>query len=197
MWSIQQATRKVVLQPERGTVVQAPKEAHAPVEAEPPERGAQKKRARPFKSKTKGTAPKRIGRSMYVATANDGKLGIIDQNKSISGNSHLLIHVPKKHSSQVLDLRVGDPLVMTKVRYGSEPREFQIAFVGRSQYFAPGKRVSSCMVGVDTMGWKDFTETKTRKSQKISSAKKVISSALDASPASPKSIRLQASSIWS
>ena len=189
----QSATRTVVLQPERSsTVVQPPV---ADTETVTPEKVARKTRPPPLKSKTKSTVPKRIGRSMYVATASDGKLGIIDQNKSISGNSLLLVHVPKKHNSLILDLHVGDTLVMTKVRYGAEPCEFPIAFVGRSQYFSPGKRVSSCVVGVDTRGWKDFTETKMRKNQRTSSSGKMVSSsALDASP---NSIIQQASSMRS
>ena len=189
----QSATRTVVLQPERSSTV-----APAPIvdtETGAPEKVAPKTRPPPLKSKTKSTAPKRIGRSMYVATANDGKLGIIDQNKSISGNSLLLVHVPKKHNSFILDLRVGDTLAMTKVRYGADPCEFPIAFVGRSQYFSPGKRVSSCVVGVDTRSWTDFTETKTRKNYKTSSSGKMVSSS--ALGASPKSIIQQASSMRS
>ena len=100
----------------------------------------------------------RIGRSMYVATANNGTLGIIDKKTSVGGHSILLVHVPKKTKDFTLDLKVGECLTVRGLSRSSVQEPLCIMFVGRSQYFPPGKKVSSCVVGVDTAAWDSFIQ---------------------------------------
>ena len=135
---------------------------HTEEEVEEPKHVQRPKRlakSTPQSQSTKETeTPKksRIGRSMYVATANNGTLGIIDKKTSVGGHSILLVHVPKKIKDFTLDLKVGECLTVRGLTRSSVQEPLCIMFVGRSQYFPPGKKVSSCVVGVDTAAWDRF-----------------------------------------
>ena len=133
---------------------------HTEEEVEPPKHVQRPKRlAKSTPRSTQETEiPKksRIGRSMYVATANNGTLGIIDKKTSVGGHSILLVHVPKKIKDFTLDLKVGECLTVRGLTRSSVQEPLCIMFVGRSQYFPPGKKVSSCVVGVDTAAWDRF-----------------------------------------
>ena len=100
--------------------------------------------------------PKRIGRAMYVATANDGKYGLIDTGEEADGCSVLIVHVPKKFQDIDLEIDPGDVLMSRGVHRRGEDTPLVVQFVGRSQYFSPGKRVSSCTIGVAAQEWKNF-----------------------------------------
>ena len=125
-----------------------------PVEATEPEGGVKGKEKLFQKEKTT-KLPKRIGRSMYVATANDGKFGIIDTHEVTNGQAILLVHIPKKENQTVLDIRVGDVIRVKQIPKGSNEYPVQVRFVGRSQYFRPGTRISSCIIGVPCDEWKN------------------------------------------
>ena len=143
-------------------VTQEEEEEHTEEEVEQPKRVQRPKRlakSTPQSQSTKETETRkksRIGRSMYVATANNGTLGIIDKKTSVGGHSILLVHVPKKIKDFTLDLKVGECLTVRGLSRSSVQEPLCIMFVGRSQYFPPGKKVSSCVVGVDTAAWDRF-----------------------------------------
>lgn len=106
--------------------------------------------------------PTRIGKAMYIATANNGQYGIIDKVEESEGCSILLVHVPKKHQHTELDLHPGDVLTLKgKIRTVQETR-VQIQFVGRSQYFSPSRSITSCTIGVASTEWKMFLWTQTQ-----------------------------------
>ncbi len=109
--------------------------------------------ATPVSAKPK---PKRIGRAMYVATANDGKYGLIDTGEEADGCSVLIVHVPKKFQDIDLEIDPGDVLISRGVHRRGADTPLLVQFVGRSQYFSPGKRVSSCTIGVAAQEWKSF-----------------------------------------
>ena len=98
--------------------------------------------------------PTRLGRAMYGATANNGQYGIIDTKDVAQGCSLLLIHVPRGQQRLGLDIRPGEILVTKGVHRNAPEFQMRVHFVGRSQYFSPGKRVSSCIVGVPLHEWK-------------------------------------------
>lgn len=104
------------------------------------------------------TAPTRVGRSQYIATAHNKQTGIIDKNQTINGHSILLLHVPKKYKTFMLDVHVGDILQAQGLHNTTNTCNLQVTFVARSKYFRPGERISSCVVGVDTEAWTSFKE---------------------------------------
>ena len=77
---------------------------HRESEVEQPKHVQRPKRlAKSTPQSTQDTPKKsRIGRSMYVATANNGTLGIIDKKTRVGGHSILLVHVPKKTKDLLL-----------------------------------------------------------------------------------------------
>ena len=140
---------------------------HAPRSSDTPPKQEERKeagQASPRKKYAKlplsGTAekvkktPKRLGRGMYVATANNGQYGIIDTKDVAQGCSLLLIHVPRGQQRLVLDIHPGEILVTKGITRNAREFQMRVHFVGRSQYFSPGKRVSSCIVGVPLHEWK-------------------------------------------
>lgn len=127
-----------------------------------------KTKKQPLKNtnKTKNKTPHtRVGRSQYVATSHNQKIGLIDKNQIINGHSILLLHVPKKYNNYILDVHVGDILQAQPLRLTTETFNLQVTFVGRSKYFRPGKRISSCMVGVETEAWTSFKKQFIKKTQ--------------------------------
>ena len=118
---------------------------------------------RPTK-KTKEQKPsKRIGRSMYIATANNGRFGIIDRNQATRGLSELLVHEPRNPQKVNINFRLGETLILQGLGQGSPSVPVRIQFVSASKYFSPGVRVSSCVIGVDQNDWENFKFTHTKK----------------------------------
>ena len=68
----------------------------------------------------------------------------------------LIVHVPRKSQDIDLEIDPGDVLMSRGVHRRGEDTPLVVQFVGRSQYFSPGKRVSSCTIGVATHEWKSF-----------------------------------------
>lgn len=147
-----QGSRTIVIEPKISQIV-PPQEEPTSTDQAPNQTKESTRKQEPTISKKK---TKRIGRSMYVATANQGSLGIIDKHQNISGHSMLLLHVPKKYNFNVLNMHVGDVLETQGLHNTAETYDLIVTFVGRSKYFAPGKRVSSCVVGVDAVAWDTF-----------------------------------------
>jgi hypothetical protein len=106
---------------------------------------------------------KRIGRSMYIATANNGRFGIIDRNQAMRGLSELLVHEPRNPQKVNINFRLGETLILQGLGQGSPSVPVRIQFVSASKYFSPGVRVSSCVIGVDQNDWENFKFTHTKK----------------------------------
>ena len=94
--------------------------------------------------------PKRIGRTMYSATANKGVYGLIDTGREEEGCSVLLVHIPKKFKDTELNIQTGDILL---AEVNLKKQDLHVQFVGRSQYFPPGRKVTSCTIGVLPHEW--------------------------------------------
>ena len=120
------------------------------------------KRKEPAKAKEKKPS-NRIGRSMYIATANNGRFGIIDRNQATRGLSELLVHEPRNPQKVNINFQLGETLILQGLGQASPSVPVRIQFVSASKYFSPGVRVSSCVIGIDQNDWENFKFTITPK----------------------------------
>jgi hypothetical protein len=93
---------------------------------------------------------------MYIATANNGRFGIIDRNQTTRGLSELLVHEPRNPQKVNISFRLGETLILQGLGQGSPSVPVCIEFVSASKYFSPGARVSSCVIGIDQNDWENF-----------------------------------------
>ena len=89
--------------------------------------------------------------SNYDAIEIHGFFGVIDSGPDAYNDRMVVVHTPLgMDRSHMLSLRVGDAIPVVFLRK-QEKGSLEIKYITRSQYFAPGRSVSSMRLGVD--GW--------------------------------------------
>jgi hypothetical protein len=98
--------------------------------------------------------PRRLGRSLYDAEESHGHFGLVDTGEVAGGVRSLVAHVPRRSRGYQLDLRPGD-LVHANSARGTHAvgGRLSVVFVTRHKYFAPGRAVTSCVLGVPDHQW--------------------------------------------
>jgi hypothetical protein len=99
---------------------------------------------------------KRLGRSIYDAVQTHGHFGMVDSGESSDGVRRLIVHVPKMSRGYVLDIRPGEVIHANSGRGKPIAGRLDVQYVTRHQYFAPGRPVTSCVIGVPEEQWQRF-----------------------------------------
>lgn len=131
-----------------------PKPAPAPEWDEPdvrPRRPAPRPRAR---SPASPPPPRRLGRSLYDAEEARGAFGLVDTGHVTNGVRAVIAHVPRRSRGYHLDLRPGDCFSANSAR-GTHAvgGRLDVVFVTPHRYYAPGRAVTSCVLGVPDDQW--------------------------------------------
>jgi hypothetical protein len=100
--------------------------------------------------------PRRLGRSMYDAVQTHGHFGMVDTGESDGCVRRLLVHVPKRSRGYVLDIHPGEVIHANSGRGRPVGGRLDVQYVTRHQYFAPGRAVTSCVIGVPDWQWQRF-----------------------------------------
>jgi hypothetical protein len=100
--------------------------------------------------------PRRLGRSIYDAVQTHGHFGMVDTGESDGGVRRLLVHVPKRSRGYVLDIHPGEVIQANSGRGKPVGGRLEVQYVTRHQYFAPGRAVTSCAIGVPDWQWQRF-----------------------------------------
>jgi hypothetical protein len=100
--------------------------------------------------------PPRLGRSIYDAVQTHGHFGMVDSGESDGGIRRLVVHVPKRSRGYILDIRPGEVIHANSARGRPVGGRLEVKFVTRHQYFAPGRPVTSCVIGVPDWQWQRF-----------------------------------------
>jgi hypothetical protein len=100
--------------------------------------------------------PRRLGRSIYDAVQTHGHFGMVDTGDSDGGVRRLLVHVPKRSRGYVLDIHPGEVIQANSGRGRPVGGRLDVQYVTRHQYFAPGRAVTSCAIGVPDWQWQRF-----------------------------------------
>jgi hypothetical protein len=98
--------------------------------------------------------PRRLGRSVYDAEESLGHFGLVDTGEVAGGVRSLVAHVPRRSRGYQLDLRPGDVVHANSAR-GTHAvgGRLSVVYVTRHKYFAPGRAVTSCVLGVPDHQW--------------------------------------------
>jgi len=99
--------------------------------------------------------PPRLGRSLYDAEESLGRFGLVDTGEVAGGVRSLVAHVPRRSRGYQLDLRPGDVVHANSAR-GTHAvgGGLSVVYVTRHRYFAPGRAVTSCVLGVPDHQWR-------------------------------------------
>ncbi len=102
--------------------------------------------------------PPRLGRSLYDAVQTHGHFGMVDSGESDGGLRRLVVHVPKRSRGYILDIRPGEVIHANSARGRGKPvgGRLEVKYVTRHQYFAPGRAITSCVIGVPEWQWQRF-----------------------------------------
>lgn len=131
--------------------------------AEAPERPAASpalalvRRARAWRARH-GASPDRVTPAAYDAVDVQARFGLIerpDLPQPWPGQTLLVAHTPpRRDPAALLDLRPGDTVSVLSTRAGAAGwAPLRVQFVTRSHYFAPGRPVTSVVLGVRTDEW--------------------------------------------
>ena len=94
-------------------------------------------------------------RASYDALESHGHFELTDTGELTGGSRAIALHLPRRSRGFVLDPRVGDVICANAAR---GPRAvggcLDVQFVTRDKYFAPGRRITSCLVGVPDEQWR-------------------------------------------
>jgi len=123
-----------------------------------PERGqrAPRKSRSPRLARPPDAPPPRLGRSLYDAVQTHGHFGMVDSGESDGGLRRLVVHVPKRSRGYILDIRPGEVIHANSARGKAVGGRLEVKYVTRHQYFAPGRAVTSCVIGVPEWQWERF-----------------------------------------
>jgi len=99
---------------------------------------------------------KRLGRSIYDAVQTHGHFGMVDSGESSNGIRRVVVHVPKTSRGYVLDIHPGEVIYANSGRGRPISGRLDVQYVTRHQYFAPGRPVTSCVIGVPEEQWHKF-----------------------------------------
>jgi hypothetical protein len=92
----------------------------------------------------------------YAAVEIHGFFGLIDDG-SVGEGRMLIVHVPKWIRGYFLDIRQGDTLHVYHANGGKIGGTLTVLSTGRHQYYAPGRRVTTCTVCVPEEQWAPFS----------------------------------------
>lgn len=102
---------------------------------------------------------RRLGRSLYDAVQTHGHFGMVDSgDPSCNGVRSVVCHVPKRSRGYILDIKQGEVIHANSGRGKAIGGRLDVQFVTRHQYFAPGRVVTSCVIGVPDWQWVRFVE---------------------------------------
>jgi hypothetical protein len=111
----------------------------------------------PFVDPPENDPPKRrLGRSLYDAVQTHGHFGMVDTGESSLGIRRVICHVPKNSRGYIMDIKPGEVIHANSGRGRPIGGRLDVQFVTRHQYFAPGRAVTSCAIGVPDYQWERF-----------------------------------------
>ena len=89
------------------------------------------------------------------ALESHGRFELIDTRELVGGARRIVLHLPRRSRGFVLDPKVGDVIFANAAR-GTHAvgGPLDVQFVTRHKYFAPGRPVTSCVVGVPDHQWR-------------------------------------------
>lgn len=93
----------------------------------------------------------------YAAVeATNGDFGLIDNGSDAGGCKPLLVHVPRREAHPWRILNTIRPGVMLRIRTrkGGAPQCVRVRYTTPARYYAPGTRVSTLAIGVDSTDWR-------------------------------------------
>ena len=111
---------------------------------------------RPPQPRDPDLPPPRLGRSIYDAVQSQGHFGMVDSGESDGSVRRLLVHVPKRSRGYILDIHPGEVIQANSGRGRPIGGRLEVKYVTRHQYFAPGRAVTSCAIGVPEHQWQRF-----------------------------------------
>jgi hypothetical protein len=101
---------------------------------------------------------KRLGRSLYDAIQTHGHFGMVDTGESSCGIRRVVCHVPKTARGYIMDIKPGEVIHANSGRGKPIGGRLDVQYVTRHQYFAPGRVVTSCAIGVPESQWQRFVD---------------------------------------
>ena len=101
---------------------------------------------------------RRLGRSLYDAVQTHGHFGMVDSGETHGGVRRIIVHVPKRSRGYFLDIKPGEVIHANSGRGKPVGGRLDVQYVTRHQYFAPGRPVTSCVIGVPEEQWMRFVE---------------------------------------
>lgn len=99
---------------------------------------------------------RRVVAANYSAVEIHGFFGLIDDG-SVGEGRMLIVHVPKWIRGYFLDIKQGDTLHVYHAKGSKIGGALTVLSTGRHQYYAPGRRVTTCTVCVPEEQWAPFT----------------------------------------
>ena len=114
------------------------------------------------RAQSRPRAGARLGSSDYQAVDARGRFGLVEcgrapgdaRPRAAAGQTLVLAHTPRGQDPlALLDLRPGDRVRVLSPGGTGQPDELRIDFVTRSGYFAPGRPVTSVVLGVPSADW--------------------------------------------
>ena len=95
--------------------------------------------------------PGRISASNYAAVEVGGAFGLIDDGAQ--GSAQLLVAHAPRDPTRLLALRQGDSIQALSTLHSGGFAMLRVLFITRSQYFQPGRKVTSISLGVPKNEW--------------------------------------------
>jgi hypothetical protein len=94
-------------------------------------------------------------RASYDALESHGRFELTDTGELTGGSRAIALHLPRRSRGFVLDPRVGDVICANAARGTRAVGGWlDVQFVTRDKYFPPGRRITSCLVGVPDEQWR-------------------------------------------
>lgn len=118
-------------------------------------RGGEHKREPARKNRPRAQSlspPGRISAQNYAATEVNGAFGLIDDGQQ-AGAQVLIAHASKKDPMSILRLRQGDSIQALSTLHKGGFALLKVLFITRTQYFQPGRKVTSITIGVPKNDW--------------------------------------------
>ena len=96
--------------------------------------------------------PGRISAQNYAATEVNGAYGLIDDGQQ-GGAQVLIVHASRKDPTSILRIRQGDSIQALSTLHKGGFALLKVLFITRTQYFQPGRKVTSITIGVPKNDW--------------------------------------------
>ena len=88
----------------------------------------------------------------YDAMQSHGLFGLTLVDRTLAGACVLLLHVPRCNKRYFIDVKMGDQL--QTITSGMEHMYLDVLFVTPDRYYAPGRRVTTMLLGVPDGQWR-------------------------------------------